>query len=87
MRVYSFSEARQNFASVLDQAKREGSVGIRRRDGSTFIIQPAPPMGSPLDVPGVNLGVTTDEIVSYVREARQFAYGQEPSEPPADEKE
>jgi hypothetical protein len=79
MRVYSFSEARQNFASVLDQAKREGSVGIRRRDGSTFIIQPAPAMGSPLDVPGVDLGVTTEEIVSYVRESRQFSYGQDTS--------
>ena len=29
-------------------------------------------MSSPLDVAGVDLGVTTDEIVACVREARRF---------------
>ena len=38
MKVYSFSEARQNFASVLDLAQKNGSVRITRRDGQAFII-------------------------------------------------
>lgn len=32
MMVYTYSEARQNFASVLEQARKEGAVRIRRRE-------------------------------------------------------
>jgi hypothetical protein len=33
MNVYTYSEARQNLASLLDQAAREGEVRIQRKDG------------------------------------------------------
>ena len=33
MREYTFSRARQEFSSLLDLARREGGVLIRRRDG------------------------------------------------------
>lgn len=33
MKVYTYSEARQKFASVLDKAQKDGVVRIRRRDG------------------------------------------------------
>jgi PHD/YefM family antitoxin component YafN of YafNO toxin-antitoxin module len=36
MRVYTFSEARQNFASLLEKAEKEGVVLIKRKDGSLF---------------------------------------------------
>jgi uncharacterized protein (DUF362 family) len=71
MRVYTYSEARQSLASLLEQAKREGGVRIRRRDGQTFVLKPEAPGGSPLDVEGVDLGVTRAEIVSFVREGRR----------------
>lgn len=71
MKVYTYSEARQALASVLNRARREGAVRIRRRDGQTFVIRPETPTTSPLDVKGVDLGVTTDEIVAFVREARR----------------
>ena len=51
MKVYSYSEARQRFADVLRNAKREGQAQIRRRDGQLFLVQPANRTGSPLDVP------------------------------------
>jgi prevent-host-death family protein len=41
MKVYTFSEARQKFASVLDDAQKEGAVRITRRDGRSFTVQPA----------------------------------------------
>ncbi len=69
--VYTYSEARQNLASLLDRAASEGEVRVRRRDGRVFIIRPAVGTASPLDVPGVDLPVTTDEIVSLIREARR----------------
>jgi len=43
MREYSFREARQRFAAILDEAKKEGVVCIKKRDGETFFLKPAPP--------------------------------------------
>ena len=36
MKLYTYSDARQQFSKVLDTAKKEGKVLIRRRDGSLF---------------------------------------------------
>ena len=71
MRVYTYSEARQNLASLLEIAQRDGAVRIRRRDGRSFLVRPERSGASPLDVEGVDLGVTTDEIVAIIREGRQ----------------
>ena len=70
MRVYTYSEARQNFSSVLEIAQRDGAVRIRRKDGRSFVLQPESSEGSPLDVEGVDLGVTGAEIVEMIREGR-----------------
>ena len=69
MKVYTYSEARRQLASVLDAAQQDGAVRIRRRDGRTFVLQLETSKSSPLDVEGVDLGITSD-IVSLVRESR-----------------
>ena len=74
MKVYTYSEARQRLARLLDEAFREGRVQIRRRDGRTFTITPARVVRSPLDVPGLSCDVTTDEIVKAVRMGRERDY-------------
>ena len=56
MKEYSFTEARQNFASLLDEAQQNGAVCIRK---------------SPLDIAGIELQVTRDDIVEIVRESRE----------------
>lgn len=71
MRTYTFSEARQSFASVLDRAKAEGQALIKRKDGSLFVIKPVSRPSSPLDVEGVDLGLSAEEIVDIVREGRE----------------
>lgn len=71
MAVYTYSEARQKLSSLLDQAVREGEVRIRRRDGQLFVIVPESKADSPLDVEGVDLGVTTAEIVQFIHEGRR----------------
>jgi hypothetical protein len=71
MKVYTCSEARQRFAEVLRHAKREGQAQIRRRDGELFVVQPAQSVGSPLDVPGVESGLTAREVVDLVRDSRR----------------
>ena len=71
MKVYTYSEARQNLASLLDTAQRDGAVKIRRRDGRMYVLTPEPSGGSPMDVEAVDLGFTSREIVDIVREGRE----------------
>ena len=71
MNVYTYSEARQKLSSVLDSAKRSGKVLIRRKDGSVFSLTPETQPRSPLDVTGIKTDISTQEIVSFVRESRK----------------
>ncbi len=68
---YTYSEARQKLAAILEKADREGEVRIRRRDGRVFVIRPEVDRKSPLDVPGIGLGLTAQEIVQFVHEGRR----------------
>jgi antitoxin (DNA-binding transcriptional repressor) of toxin-antitoxin stability system len=72
MKSYSYSEARGNFATVLDEDERDGAVEIRRRDGTVFRILPQrKSKASPLDVKGVKLGVSAADLVAIVRAGRE----------------
>ena len=71
MNVYTYSEARQKLASVLDCAKQSGKVLIRRKDGSVFSLIPETQPRSPFDVKGIKTDISTQEIVSFVRESRK----------------
>jgi prevent-host-death family protein len=70
MQVYTYSEARQKLASVLDKAEATGSVIIQRRDGRSFTLVPQKTPVSPLDVPSVGARISTGELVDLVREER-----------------
>jgi len=70
MRVYTYSQARQKLAEVLEQAEASGKVLIRRRDGRTFALTPEKGASSPLDVPSIKTGISTQELVTIVREGR-----------------
>jgi len=70
MEVYTYSEARQKLASVLDRAELTGKVLIRRQDGSTFALVPEKTSKSPLDVPSIQANISTREIVALVRKER-----------------
>jgi hypothetical protein len=74
MIVYTYSEARQKLATLLEQAVREGEVKIKRKDGQTFVIRPETRAGSPLDVEGIDLGITAAEIVQFIRQGRRTVY-------------
>ena len=69
MTVFTFSQARQNFAKVLDKAKLE-EVIIKRRDGSTYSLKSAQATRSPLAVKGIKTKITSKQIVDIVRESR-----------------
>jgi hypothetical protein len=71
VKEFTYSEARQGLAALLDRARRDGAVRIRRRDGQSFVLRPDVRRGSPLDVPGIDLALSDDEIVSLVHEGRR----------------
>ena len=71
MHVYTYSEARQKLAIILDQAENMGKVLIRRKDGRTFALTPEKAVASPLDVPTIKANITTKEIVDIIREGRE----------------
>jgi len=71
MLVYTYSEARQKLAIVLEQAENTGKVLIRRKDGRTFALIPETIATSPLNVPSIKAGITSEEIVDIIREGRE----------------
>ena len=70
MKVFTYSEARQKLATVLDIAKTE-EVIIKRRGGETFKVVFTTPRKSPFDVAGVKTKATTQDILDAVRESRE----------------
>ncbi len=71
MKEYTYSEARQKFASVLDKAYREGAVRIKRRDGKAFVLRPEKKNKSSLDVQGLNLEINRKEILDFIVAGRR----------------
>jgi prevent-host-death family protein len=70
MKVYTYSEARQRLADVLNIARTE-EVVIKRRSGETFSIIFRKSKKSPFDVPGIQTKATTRDILEAVRESRE----------------
>ena len=75
MRIFNYSEARQNFTTVLNTALVE-EVIITRKDGYKFKIIPidkkAETGKSPLEgISGVKANISTRELVETVREGRK----------------
>ena len=71
MKEFTYSEARQRLAGLLERARKDGAVRIRRRDGEVFVLRPEERAGSPLDVQGISLHIDRDEIVDAVHEGRR----------------
>jgi hypothetical protein len=71
MKVFTYSEARQNLSKILSMAQKE-EIEIRRKDGSVFILKSKRGKAkSPFDVPGVKSTATTADVLNAVKESRQ----------------
>lgn len=70
MKVFTYSEARQRLAELLDLARQEDVI-ISRRGGESFVLSRRKNSGSPLDVPPVKTRATTADILRAVRESRE----------------
>jgi hypothetical protein len=71
MKIYTYSQAREKLADILEESKKE-EVVIRRRKGDTFSIMPRLPLRrSPFDVVGLRKRITRKEILEAIRESRE----------------
>jgi antitoxin Phd len=72
MKIYTYSEAREKLARILDESKTE-EVVIRRRKGDMYAIVPKSerPRRSPFDVPGLGKSISREEILDAIRESRE----------------
>ena len=71
MNTYTYTEARQKLASLLEQAAKYGEVRIKGRDGQVFVIKPQKRKGSPLAVDGIKLNLSHYEILKSIEEGRR----------------
>jgi prevent-host-death family protein len=71
MKIYTYSEARNKLADILEESKTE-EVVIKRRKGDMFTIVPKNRrQRSPFDVPAINTDITKEEILEAIRESRE----------------
>lgn len=71
MKTFTYAEARQKLASLLEQAAKYGEVRIKRRDGQVFVIRPQKREGSPLNVNGIKKKLSRREILRSIEESRR----------------
>lgn len=70
MKIFTYSEARQNLAKLLLMAQDE-EIEIRRKDGSIFsLTEKKSQKKSPFDVSGINTKATTQDILDAVMDSR-----------------
>lgn len=69
--MQTYLETQQSLSVLLEQARQEGEVRIQREDGQTFVLRPENNGRSPLDVGGIDLDISSDEIIGFVHEGRK----------------
>ena len=69
--MQAYLETQENLSVLLERASEQGEVRIERADGQVFVLKPENKKRSAFDVAGVDLGVSTEEIVAFVREGRE----------------
>lgn len=69
--MQTYLETQQSLSVLLEQAQREGEVRIQRANGEIFVLKPENGKRSALDVKGLDLEFSTDEIVEFIREGRK----------------
>lgn len=73
MKIYTYSQAREKLADILEESKKEEIV-IRRRKGDMFSIVPkVPSRRSPFDVPNLGKRISRQEILEAIHESRERA--------------
>ncbi len=71
MKIYTYSQARQNLATLLTESKTTGVLIRRSKTGELFRVTPQAPDESPLDIKGIKTKATTRQVISAIRQVRK----------------
>jgi len=69
--MQTFLESQGNLSYLLEQARTQGEVRIERDNGQAFILKPEEAKRSALDVQGVDLNISAEEIIEFIHEGRR----------------
>ena len=61
--MQTYLETQANLSALLERAREEGEVRIKRAAGEVFVLKPVNKKRSALDIKGIDLGILTKEIV------------------------
>lgn len=71
MKIYTYSQARERLANILEESKKEEII-IRRRKGDLFSVVPKTPVRrSPFDIAGLQKNISRKEILEAIQESRE----------------
>lgn len=71
MMVYTVSEVKQQFSTLLKKALSEGQIKFKTEDGQIFVIWPEiSAKKSPFEIRSIKLPITKMDILEAVRESR-----------------
>ena len=76
MKTYDYSEAQQNFSSILNLALTQDII-IKEKNGRRFRITPVKDVvnKSPFEyISGINTDMTTEEIIEFMKQSRSYKY-------------
>ena len=69
--MQTYLETQENLSVLLERADEQGEVRIKRDNGQVIVLKPEKRKRSAFDVTGIDLGVSTKEIVEFIREGRE----------------
>lgn len=69
--MQTYQENQEKLSVLLERANEQGEVRIKRANGQIFVLKPEQTKRSVLDIDGIDLDVSTDEIVEFVRDGRE----------------
>ena len=67
----TYQETQESLDSLLERSAQEGAIRIQRPDGRVFVLQPEAAPKSPLDVPGIDLHLNTQQVVEFIHAGRR----------------
>lgn len=71
MPVYNYADVCDRLSELFDKAKENTEVIVRRENGELYLITLVRKKGAAYNLPQTNIGLSRDEIISFIRETRE----------------
>jgi len=72
MEIYNISTAKMKLSAILSEAFISGEVKLKDKKGNLFTIKPLNTQKSPLDIEGIGLNMTSEEVIELIKEGRKY---------------